>query len=632
MSDSNSAYSSRNRQRPQEQTSQQPSRNHYFQTTPVAGPPPSLPQPTSSHELPKPTNSSTLQLPGRPYQTNQPSRDDHRERRNYRDNRETRGSAREYRSDYRDSRGAPPSRDTRGGRNDYRDRDQRDSRGYRDHYQRRDYERRDYRDDRRDNRGDRRDNDRKDYHHRGGYGGREDYGGGNNRREYRPNSSGSNDSRFYGSRESTRNSRAGDDDLISMDLTNVIPLDKLPRENSKWDIRPKGFENVSSEKAKISGFFPLPGEKRKFDISKLEGLVSNGDIASTSILFDAVDIEPFSSHMAKILRITDIEFTLFPVERLLDSIKGFITNLKSQSGFIVKYDLKFLPVTNKQYLVVEFSDSSAATDVFCSVGYFQEALNLKDMSIERPDGYVSFEDNEAQQPPAASVKPEESMDDDGEEEEFPDSSKKLAIQNIPNTVTPAALKELITAEVGTITKFKPLLNKDNKINGIAYVEFETLTTGQAIVKISQLSMEGSRFSAIEASNSSRIQTSKITYRNLQQISQIGDTRISKVLILLNLIKPEHLKSPSTVEELHEDIKTKLSQYGTIDSIHIPTPQSSEYKKSIKTLDSNIGKVYVKFRDLNSAKLARDDLKGMRYNGRTVVCSFWEELDFDLGIF
>lgn len=39
------------------------------------------------------------------------------------------------------------------------------------------------------------------------------------------------------------------------DLTNVVPILERKRRLTQWDIKPPGYENVTAEQAKLSGWF-----------------------------------------------------------------------------------------------------------------------------------------------------------------------------------------------------------------------------------------------------------------------------------------------------------------------------------------------------------------------------------------
>ncbi|KAH3680761.1 hypothetical protein WICMUC_000112 [Wickerhamomyces mucosus] len=424
------------------------------------------------------------------------------------------------------------------------------------------------------------------------------------------------------------------DSFTRSDLTSVIPIDKLKR-NSKWDLKPKGFEKVSSEKAKISGFFPLPGEKRKVDVTKLEGLVSSGDLAQGSILFDTIDIDPYSSKLARILKITDVEFTLFPIDKLIEALNNYIKDLKDEDGFIITYELRIQPRVNKQFLVVEFSNTSLTNIIYSLSEFFKKQLNLKSLSILRPDSYIVLdEDVKGESREKRGKFNDESFEDEDEEDEdLSNSVNKIAISNVPAETTLGTITALLTTEVDEVIKIKPILSKEeSRIKNLVFVEFKSIANEEAIRKINSLRITDAQLSAIECSNSKNIQKESVTYRNFPQFIKSQVPWETNVLVLLNLVKPESLRYDDIFNVLYEDVSAKLSEFGKVDRIVIPRPDSPEYKRTFKNIDKNIGKIYVKFENTKDAKVAKDNLNGSKYNERTIIIGFANEADFDLNIF
>ncbi len=66
------------------------------------------------------------------------------------------------------------------------------------------------------------------------------------------------------------------------------------------------------------------------------------------------------------------------------------------------------------------------------------------------------------------------------------------------------------------------------------------------------------------------------------------------------------------------------QFGTVLNVEIPRPD-----KSTCIAGPAVGKIFVKFSTIPSAKKARYILSGRKYNRRTIVCSFYPENYFDV---
>ena len=66
------------------------------------------------------------------------------------------------------------------------------------------------------------------------------------------------------------------------------------------------------------------------------------------------------------------------------------------------------------------------------------------------------------------------------------------------------------------------------------------------------------------------------------------------------------------------------QFGTVLNVEIPRPDKATW-----IAGPAVGKVFLKFANLQAAKKARYRLSGRKYNRRTIVASFYPEHYFDV---
>lgn len=98
---------------------------------------------------------------------------------------------------------------------------------------------------------------------------------------------------------------------------------------------------------------------------------------------------------------------------------------------------------------------------------------------------------------------------------------------------------------------------------------------------------------------------------------------SRVVQFLNMISVEDLFEEEEIIHVKDDLLQECKNYGEIISIEIPRPDDQGHA----TL--GVGKIFVKFNHIVAAKQARYRLSGRKYNGRTVVVSFYPEHYFDI---
>jgi splicing factor U2AF subunit len=90
-----------------------------------------------------------------------------------------------------------------------------------------------------------------------------------------------------------------------------------------------------------------------------------------------------------------------------------------------------------------------------------------------------------------------------------------------------------------------------------------------------------------------------------------------------MLSPEDLFEEEEVLTVKDDLLSECKSFGEIISIEIPRPDDNG------TASFGVGKIFVKFNHIIAAKQARYRLAGRKYNGRTVVVSFYPEHYFDI---
>ena len=99
---------------------------------------------------------------------------------------------------------------------------------------------------------------------------------------------------------------------------------------------------------------------------------------------------------------------------------------------------------------------------------------------------------------------------------------------------------------------------------------------------------------------------------------------SRVVMFINAVSPEDLLDDADYEEIIDDFRQKCSVYGTVLNVEIPRPNIEE-----GTYTEDVGKIFIKFSTLKTAKIARYNISGLKYNNRMIVGSFYPETYFDI---
>jgi splicing factor U2AF 65 kDa subunit len=118
----------------------------------------------------------------------------------------------------------------------------------------------------------------------------------------------------------------------------------------------------------------------------------------------------------------------------------------------------------------------------------------------------------------------------------------------------------------------------------------------------------------------------------------NDQEKSRVIMLLNMVTQNELLDQQTAKgaflsrhyargktdfltEIEEDIQEECSKYGQIMAIKMPRPSGAR-------VNAGVGKVYLKYDNVDSAKRAMSALAGRKFESRTVVVSQYPEELFD----
>lgn len=119
----------------------------------------------------------------------------------------------------------------------------------------------------------------------------------------------------------------------------------------------------------------------------------------------------------------------------------------------------------------------------------------------------------------------------------------------------------------------------------------------------------------------------------------SDLETSRVLQLLNMVTPEELINNDDYEgtcenfllklvlalisipEICEDVQEECSKYGQILDLKIPRPTGGSRQSA------GVGKIFVKFDDVDSATKALKALAGRKFSDRTVVTTYFSEVSF-----
>ncbi|CUM63658.1 uncharacterized protein PRCAT00001241001 [Priceomyces carsonii] len=426
------------------------------------------------------------------------------------------------------------------------------------------------------------------------------------------------------------------------DLENVEPIEAVRITESQWSVKPKGFEDVSAQRAKLSGLFPLPGYPRPVDFTKLEGVVKDRLLNNMDILKEDSRIDPIDSRMSKTILVKN-NFEKISYFKVVEYLNNFLrkVDVKEREVQCVENKRKS---TDDQLMVLEFKHSVFATIVLAlnelqlPLSLFEEESNSLDnngevvlLHLERPQEYI------VQALPKYDSKPDEI------ESEVKDSPRKITIL-VSNDNLESSMVEMLQ-EICPLKGFKLLREVGTKQSlGIAFIEFyidpklpntETILELQSLIENLKEKewIKNAFFSCISPDKTSiqECQTDFSSLRALVKNEFVTAHPKLRVIQLINLVTAKDLIDDLNFKFIEEDVRSELSKFGQIVSIRIPRPANDYTPGLTQFIQPGLGKIFVEFEHDEAALNAIMGTAGRNFNDRTVICAYYDYDDYRHGI-
>jgi splicing factor U2AF subunit len=423
-----------------------------------------------------------------------------------------------------------------------------------------------------------------------------------------------------------------------------VPLiEEIKVLDSRWGTKPKGFENVTAQRAKLSGLFPLPGYPRPVDFTKLEGLLKE---ESSDLLTETSKINPIDSNSARTLIIKNVPFERISYLKIVEFFNDYLKHIDipetTQHNISSKRKSK-----DDKTLIIEFSNNTCATVIFTMnklklpFNLYKEDTEARidddeqiELIIERPHEYV-----------VQALPSYDKINEEDIEESVTDNPRKMTIH-----VSSELTESNITDELKKIASVKgfqlPRELGTKKPVGIAFFEFyidpQITDTTMVISKLEEYLekvktiqfVSKAYFSCIIPGVTS-IQDCVADYSTLRLLARNEQVTVHpklRIIQLLNCVTAKDLMEDASYQFIYKDIMQEVSKIGKVKSIKIPRP-ANDYTPGLQQFsEPGLGKIFVEFEDDEVAFKAIMSLAGRQYNDRTVLCAFYDGEDYRNGLF
>ncbi|KAM0745828.1 hypothetical protein T439DRAFT_350972 [Meredithblackwellia eburnea MCA 4105] len=420
----------------------------------------------------------------------------------------------------------------------------------------------------------------------------------------------------------------------------TIPISKRKRKFTAWDVKAPGFETYTTEQAKMTGMFNLPGQTRPTLPPGANPNLQNGQ--NPPLFFRPPGAvgpgAPIGSSARQARRLYVGNITMDATE---EGLTHFFNSKMAEMGLLsdkgLGEDLQGLglkgdqPVISvhlnfeKNYAFVEFRNGEEASNALGFDGIIYQNSALK---IRRPKDYVGpdADGSGTYVPGVVSTN-------------VPDTVNKIFIGGLPSYLNDDQVMELLKS-FGELKAFNLVKEGGTGASkGFAFCEYvDPSITEVACQGLNGMEL-GDRFlvvqrAAIGASAAKRDgaagggsdfgpPSSSITAPSILAASS-GEGQPTKVLQILNMVAIDELTNDEDYADIVEDVKEECSKFGTVEDVKIPRPVATAAGKvDIRASErvKDLGKVFVMFAAPEQTTAALRAIAGRQFGGRVCICAY-----------
>lgn len=216
--------------------------------------------------------------------------------------------------------------------------------------------------------------------------------------------------------------------------------------------------------------------------------------------------------------------------------------------------------------------------------------------------------------------------------QVPDGPNKIFLGNLPTTMTDVEVQMLASA-FGELQAFTLITDRATGVSkGYAFMCYKDgSVTNAACAGLNGQELGGKRLACKTANQKSAMDAVAMLNGmgggNPFAGFGIDGPTPTPMLVMENMVTPEELEDPEEFEDILLDIEQECRKHGNLLKVVIPRVQdvAADYSRLIA---ADVGKIFVKYHDVDSALVARNALNGRKFNERTIVINFITTEDWE----
>lgn len=311
---------------------------------------------------------------------------------------------------------------------------------------------------------------------------------------------------------------------------------------------------------------------------------------------------------------------------------------------------------DKNYAVLEFKNKQELSDCLLLDGI---ELRGRRLHVQKHKAYISSRVAEMKKEIRDHEKEERETKEIFNRSIFPSHDNRIFMGNLPTNLEEEDVKRIVesfghlknfslvkTSAVGGSSRgFCFFEYWDGKITDKAIEQLNQIEIGDKKIKVQRAAqgkvgnlpmimgssgMKKKKFSEglfKDAPSGMLAELSPIQLQMIQAAFAVPVHAISpsKCICMVNMFTPQDLVDSVDFNDAYNDIWQECQKHGLVENVSICRPDLDSME-----IPTNVGKVYVKFFELVSAKKARYNLNGKTFNNRTVIVTFYPETWFNNG--
>lgn len=176
---------------------------------------------------------------------------------------------------------------------------------------------------------------------------------------------------------------------------------------------------------------------------------------------------------------------------------------------------------------------------------------------------------------------------------------------------------------GQVKTVELMKDATGRFRGIVNVEFST----EMEAKRAQSSMMGFKIEDCILEVKKLQSFEGVQSADGEIFKQLIEDRPTTCLCIKGIVRVEEIDSRIDYKELEFDIEDEMIRYGKCIRVCVPRPPLYGEPSSMP----GFGRVYVRFREIEEAKRAKEAMLKRRFNGRVPECQFYPEERFVKGL-